>query len=131
MRPPRLARYVPDAPLRILVFDLPPLLGDLVQDALDAKDGITSVRAGAGELEQAVATERPHAVIVPLEEAQLLAESRRFLEERTRVRLLGISLRDGRAVLYELRPNRAELGEVSPDELADVVCKAVAQKVRV
>jgi hypothetical protein len=46
------------------------------------------------------------------------------------VRLIGIHTRDGRVVLYELRPNRSELGEVSTDELADLLRRIVVQEVR-
>jgi DNA-binding NarL/FixJ family response regulator len=118
-------------PFRILVFDLPPLLRDLVRRALDSSDDIASTTATADALEEAVAAAKPDAVIVPLEDASLSGESRRFLEERARVRVLGLGLRDGRAVLYELRPERSELGEVSPDEFAQAVRAAVSREVRV
>jgi hypothetical protein len=99
--------------------------------ALDAADVVATTTAASDTLEDAVAREKPDAVIVPLENANLNAESRRFLAERVRVRVLGLGLRDGRAVLYELRPERSELGAVSPDELAEVVRTAVARQVPV
>jgi DNA-binding NarL/FixJ family response regulator len=122
---------VSDVSLRILVFDLPPLLRDLVQRALAGNEDITSVVAGASELERVVAETNPDVVIVPLDADGLRAESRRFLEERARVRVLGIGLRDGRAALYELQPRRSELGDVAPDELADTVRAAVARELTV
>jgi DNA-binding NarL/FixJ family response regulator len=122
---------VSDPSVRILVFDLPPLLRDLVQRALDDYDGITSVVAEASELELVVTRTKPDAVIVPLDDGGLRAESRRFLEERARVRVLGIGLRDGRAALYELQPRRSDLGEVAPDELAETVRSAIARQLTV
>jgi DNA-binding NarL/FixJ family response regulator len=126
-----LGQAVTDPSLRILVFDLPPLLRDLVQRALNGNEDITSVVAEASELERMVAETRPDVVIVPLGPEGLQAESRRFLEERSRVRVLGIGLRDGRAALYELRPRRSDLGEVTPDELAETVRAAVARELTV
>lgn len=117
-----------DALCRILVFDLPPLLRDLVRRALDGNADMTSLVAEAGQLEPAVAASRPDAVIVPLDDEGLPAESRRFLEDRARVRVLGVGVRDGRAVLHELRPERSELGEVAPADLPRLIRQAVGRK---
>jgi hypothetical protein len=116
---------------RILVFDLPPLLSDLIHQEFDAQEDIATTTASGAELEYEVARERPDAVIVPLDDADLDAQSRRFLEERARVRVLGLGVRDNKAVLYELRPNRSELGEVSPGELAQALRAVVSREVRV
>jgi DNA-binding NarL/FixJ family response regulator len=116
---------------RILVFDLPPLLSDLIHRALEAQEDIASTTASGEPLEDEVARERPDAVIVPLDDANLNAQSRHFLEERARVRVLGLGVRDNKAVLYELRPNKSELGEVSPGELAQALRAAVSQELRV
>jgi hypothetical protein len=116
--------------LRILVFDLPPLLSDLVRRALDSNRDIVSISAKAGGLERAIAESHPNAVIVPLDDG-LLTETREFLEDRARLRVLGISFRDGRSVLYELRPSRSELGEVAPDELPALIRTALAREVSV
>jgi hypothetical protein len=110
------------------MFDLPRVQADLFEAAFRAQGGV-STRAERGQLETKVAAERPDAVIVPLENAHLSDEGRRFLEERSRVPLLGIGVRDNRAVLYELRPNRSELGEFAPEELPDIVRRVVVQEV--
>ncbi len=133
---------VSDASLRILVFDLPPLLRSLVERALAADEDIASVVANAGrlergadadtgELERMIAATKPDVVIVPLDPEGLRADTRRFLEERARVRVLGIGLRDGRTALYELQPRRSDLGEVTPDELPARVRQALARELTV
>ena len=116
-----------DDRLRVLVFDLPPLLRDLVQRALEA-DAVTTT-AGPGELERAVGETQPDAIIVPVEGGRLPPDCQRLLEEHARVRLLGLGVGDGRSVLYELQPKRTALGEVVPGDLAPVIRRAIARAV--
>jgi hypothetical protein len=118
-------------PFRILVFDLPPLLRDLVTRALDANEDMTTVVADQGSLDRAVADERPNVVIVPMDDGELGATGRGFLQERAGVRVLGLGVRDGRVVLYELLPRRSELGTVVPDEVASVIRPVLARGVAV
>src|SRR5215208_6537231 len=98
---------MPTSLLRVLVFDLPPLLDELVRRSLDAAQDVTSLAAGREGLERSVDQDHPDAVIVPLQGGTLTAEGQRFLEDRARrPRVLGLGVRDGRAVLFELRPHR-------------------------
>jgi hypothetical protein len=119
------------SPFRILVFDLPPLLRDMLMRALDANEDMASVAASAGGLEQAVADERPDAIIALMKDDELEPESRRLLEERARFSVLGIQLRKGSAVLFQLGPHRSHLGTIVPDELAPLIRTALARKVGV
>jgi hypothetical protein len=118
---------VSDDRLRVLVFDLPPLLRDLVQRALEADADVATTTAGPGELERAVGEARPDAIIMPVDGGHMRAECRRLLEERARIRLLGLGLGDGRSVLYELQPRCTALGEVVPGDLAPVIRRALAR----
>jgi hypothetical protein len=120
---------VNESSLRVIVFDLPPVLRELVRRALDAQQ-MTSVIANPGELDRAVARDRPDAIIVGLADGDLQPESRRFLDERARTRVLGLGISDGRAVLYRLRPERAQLAEaVAPDEIPGLIRAALAPEV--
>lgn len=120
---------MPEPCIRILLFDLPPLLRDLVSREFDADEDMTSVVAASGGLERAVADHHPDAVIVPLDQYRLPPESRELLENRARLRVLGLDYRDGRSVLYELRPDRSDLGEVAPAELPGLIRSALGREV--
>jgi DNA-binding NarL/FixJ family response regulator len=75
-------------------------------------------------LELARATE-PDAVVVGLHDSELPHACLELLLERPRVKVLGIAEQEGRAYLYELRPEQVEIGEVSPDEVVDMIRTAV------
>ena len=117
------------AALKILVFDLPPLLRDLILRELAASVEVTTVEPGSGELERAVAETMPDAVVVSLDEDEATPESRRFLDSRARTRVLGVGSRDGHSVLYELWPRRSELAAATPEELALMVRLTIAAEV--
>lgn len=115
--------------LKLLVFDVPPLLRDLILRELRSADlDVTSITAEAGQLERVVAETRPDAVIVPVDSDRAGPESRRFLEGRARTRVLGVGTRDGRSVLYELWPRPSELLNASPEELALMVRLTLARE---
>jgi DNA-binding NarL/FixJ family response regulator len=67
----------------------------------------------------------PDVVIVGLHDAELPPACLDLLLERPRVKVLGIEEQEGRAQLYELRPEQVEIGEVSPDEVVDTIRAAV------
>jgi len=75
-------------------------------------------------LELARATE-PDVVIVGLHDSRLPSPCLDLLLERPRVKVLGIEEQEGRAQLYELRPEQVELGEVSPEEVVHSIRAAV------
>ncbi len=122
---------MPDTPLTVLFVDLPPQLREMIQQELEAGSGVTSLTTEADELERTVERVRPDAVVVPLERGRPLPESRRLLEERARLRVLGVGTRDGHSVLYELCPTRSELGAVKPNEMAAKIRQAISQQVSV
>ncbi len=95
------------------MLDLPPLLRDLLRRTLDAQPDMTTISEGSPE--------RPDAVIVPLEDGGLPCSAQRLLDERARLRIVAVGVRDGRAVLYRLRPQRSELGAVTVEELPAVL----------
>jgi hypothetical protein len=107
------------------VFGLPPVLQEMVQRALDA-EAMTSVVADAGELDQAVANDHPDAIIVGLANGDLQPESRCFLDDRARTRVLGLGIRDGRVILHRLLPERSQLAQAAvPQELPRLIRSAL------
>jgi DNA-binding NarL/FixJ family response regulator len=67
----------------------------------------------------------PDVVIVGLHDGDLPPECRELLLERPRVKVLALEESAGHARLYELRPERVEIGEVSPDEVVETIRAAV------
>ena len=107
------------APLRILVFGLPPLLDDLVRQALDGQ-GDVAMAAGTGELARAIADDRPDAVVVSMTASGLVDEAQRLLDQWMRP-IVAIGLTDGRLLLLELRPRRSEFAEIAPKDLPKIL----------
>lgn len=107
---------------RIVLVDMPPLLREIVRETASREPDLEVVReheAGV-DLQAAVERDDPDFLIVGSEEAtegsvgSLISGGRRLraLEVRS----------DGReSVLYELRPHRVLLGEISPDTLLQTI----------
>jgi DNA-binding NarL/FixJ family response regulator len=67
----------------------------------------------------------PDVLVVGLDSPELPAECVELLMERPRMRVLGIVAHEGTAWVYELRPEQIELGEVSPEDVVDLIRSAV------
>jgi DNA-binding NarL/FixJ family response regulator len=114
---------MPSQPVRILLVDMPRLVRDMVENAARSDPGVEVVgvlrdadaigAASAGDAE---------VIVVGVEQRELPAGCRALLDERAAgLRLLGIEAGDGGAYLYELRPRRSPLGELSPAEVVDAI----------
>jgi DNA-binding NarL/FixJ family response regulator len=68
---------------------------------------------------------KPDVVVVGLEGGELPRDCLEVLFDRPRTRMLGIEAHDGRAYLYELRPEQVEVGEVSPSGVVETIREAV------
>jgi DNA-binding NarL/FixJ family response regulator len=115
--------------IRVLLFDMPLMLRQIVSEIIAAEPDLETV----GELEdmRLVATRQPDVVIVglgvdePVFEARVPDVVRALLDDLPRTKVLGLS-QDGRTGhLYELRLQKAPIGEVSPARLITVIRKAV------
>jgi DNA-binding NarL/FixJ family response regulator len=86
-----------------------------------------------GELEdmRLVAERQPHVVIVglsvnePMFEARVPEVIRRLLDDLPRTKVLGLSLDGPSSYVYELQPQKAPIGELSPARLTTVIRKVV------
>jgi DNA-binding NarL/FixJ family response regulator len=116
---------------RVLLIDMPRLLRDMLARAIDAQPDMSVVgqEGHPSSIGRAVNDTAPEFVVVGLEQAQLPADCQRFLSSRARPRLLGIEAVDGRAFLYELRPEKERIGEMSitPDELVGAIRAAAVR----
>ncbi len=109
---------VSDRRIRIVLFDVRGLLLGIVKRATTQSDvEIVLESSSMSELPTLAAAE-PDVVILGEDEPSLAA---RLLEELPTVKVLGVALDGREAVLYELRPQRVELGEISPEKLASVI----------
>jgi DNA-binding NarL/FixJ family response regulator len=63
--------------------------------------------------------------VVGLHDGALPQACLELLLERPRMKVLGIEEHEGRAYLYELRPEQVEIGEASPAEVVDTIRAAV------
>jgi hypothetical protein len=113
---------MPTRPVRILLVDMPRLVRDIVETAARSDPGVEvvgvlgdvdAVAASAGDAE---------VIVVGVEHRELPDACRALLDERAAsLRLLGIEARDGGAYLYELRPRRSALGELSPAGVVEAI----------
>jgi hypothetical protein len=119
-------------PLRIVIANLPSLLGDLLTVAFE-QDGECEIvaRLDAGcDLERALADRDADFVLVGVPSPAADAEHVAFLlEQRARPQLVGIDVRDGRGTIYRLRPERRAIGELSPPALPGLLRECLSDGV--
>src|SRR5687767_5610287 len=102
---------------------MPPLLRDIVRNALDSHPDITVVGEsphGAG-LHRTLAQTQPDVVVVGTVEPDGFAMPRHILATYPQTRVLMLADTGRSAVMYELIPHRTPLGEVSPQALVDAI----------
>jgi DNA-binding NarL/FixJ family response regulator len=106
--------------IRIVLIDMPPLLRDIVRDAIDREPDLDVVaeRAAAG-LRETVEREEPDFVIVGTDTASETV--RAVVGERCSLRALELRSDGKESILYELRPHRVSLGELSPATLVQTI----------
>jgi DNA-binding NarL/FixJ family response regulator len=103
---------------RIVLVDMSPLLRDIVRNAIAHEPDLEVVAEHDGDVDLETAVARGGADFVILgSEAPAHTSTASLLAANCRVRALELQ-GDGRdAVLYEFRPHRVALGELSPDTL--------------
>lgn len=111
--------------------DLPLLARDLVEWGLSAQPDMRVVGrtpSMATLCEVARATD-PDFVVIALDDGvDLPPPCLSLLAERPHTKVLGIEVDRGRAHLYELRPDRISIGDVSPDDVAQAIRKSWAEE---
>jgi DNA-binding NarL/FixJ family response regulator len=126
---PRTIGGVAQAPIRVLLVDMPRLLRDLIERAVANHPELTVVgtEPDVDAFGRAAAEVGAEFVIVGLEGGELPPGANSFLAERASAKVLGVEADDGTAFLYELRPRRVPIGAVTPDELAGAI-RAAAER---
>ncbi len=106
--------------IRIVLIDMPPLLRDIVRDAIAREPDLDVVAEHeVARLREAVEQDEPDFVIVGTDAASETVRS--VVADRCRVRALEVQSDGKESVLYELRPHRVPLGEISPATLVQTI----------
>jgi hypothetical protein len=115
------SRISVDSP-RIAFVDMPRMTLDILTNALSAAGiPITGTFSSSVSLEE-TADRSGADVIVTSPDYEPLASVDRFLHSHPSARVLVLEKGGSDGVLYELRPNRVALGELSPSAFVRVVC---------
>ncbi len=113
---------------RIVLAGISRMLSDIITDVVTSQADMEMVGmvADPGMLATTVAEADADVVVLGVPDAELPSEYTMLLGARPQTRLLGVSGDGRRAFLYELRPHRSALGEVSPQALVEAIRAAGA-----
>ena len=99
------------------------MLSDIIADVVSVQPDMQIVGTVEqhGAMVAAARSARPDVVVIGLEDSELPETCGPLFEAFPRIRVLGVAS-DGRgASLYELRPRKTSLGEVSPEGLVQAI----------
>jgi DNA-binding NarL/FixJ family response regulator len=104
---------------RILLVDMPQLLRGIIRSVVVAEEDLEIVAevTDAGSLDDAIPLYAPDVVIGHSTRCDI----ERLLTDRPRLKVLQVDDTGRSTVLYELRPQRTVLGEVSPARLLNAI----------
>lgn len=117
-------------PIRIVVGMLPRLLLEILVDLVEAQYDMRLVGSPGDEegLMRLLRARDADVVLLGCGEGRLPEVGDRVLDAQPRAQVLGV-LPDGcDAVLYRLRPTADRLGEVSPQQLIEIVRTSMGQR---
>ena len=102
------------------------MLSDIITDIVTSQPDMEMVGTVTDGAAAAVTVSETDAdvIVLGLPDAELPSEYAALLSARPQTRLLGVSGDGRRAFLYEVRPYRSALGEVSPEALIDAIRSA-------
>jgi DNA-binding NarL/FixJ family response regulator len=106
---------------RIVLVDMSPLSREIVRETLAREPDLDVVNEHEADVDLRAAVERDHPdfLIVGPDAADGAVGS--LVAERRGLRALELRSDGRESVLYELRPNRVALGEISPDTLLHTI----------
>lgn len=99
------------------------MLTDIITGLVESQADmvVVGVAEAGADLVSALDDTRPDVVILGLEDAQAAPVSAQALKGRPDLRVIGVSADGRRSSLYELRPCRVPLGELSAQGLVDAI----------
>ncbi len=116
---------------RILLVALSGVLREIIASLVAgvADMELVGYVARAADVSAAVDRTGADVVVLGLGDSQLPEDSVRIFDQYPRIKVMGIAADGRRAFLYELRPHRTALGEVSPQRLLEAIRTAVQSQV--
>lgn len=111
------------ASIQILIAGMPQFAADVIRGTLRGQADIQLVNddCSADALLAGQNADVPDVVIVELDEDGIPAFCAPLLYSNPRLKVLAISATDHDTVLYELRPHKVALGNVTPRGLVDAI----------
>jgi DNA-binding NarL/FixJ family response regulator len=119
---------VPDERLRIVLINMPRMLREIIREVVlpESDMEVAGDFSTPYGLLEAVERTRADFVITGTGDADL-ADVGRVLRERPRLKVLAVAADGRQTYLYELRPQKVHLGEVSPRNLLDAIRSAARE----
>jgi DNA-binding NarL/FixJ family response regulator len=113
--------------IRILMAGLSPMMYDIVREALESEPDMTVMDCrDCAALPDAIETHGAAVVIIGTSDPAEPTLPFTLLDDHCRVKVLMLATSGDRAMLYELRPHRTSLGDVSPRRLLDAIRAALS-----
>ena len=110
-------------PIRVLIIDLPTMLREIVRETVAAEPDMVLV--GELPMETTIAegarAADPGVVILGSEHPDVVPHCPEVLARNAQLAVLAVGADGRESFLYELRPRRVALGEVSPRRLVEVI----------
>lgn len=107
------------------------MLRDIVATVLASQHDIVIVGtvAGMDDVARATGSANAHIIVLGLDGAELPASCSDLLCEHPGVTVLGVTGDGRQAIRLQMRPERAEIGEVSPQGLVDAIRAAAGSRI--
>jgi DNA-binding NarL/FixJ family response regulator len=113
-------------PIQVLLSDMPPLLLEIVAEALATQPDLHVLGSVGREESLLEAVKRTNADLVVASDHNLTSEQcRKVLYAQSRLKVIELDSRDGLGRLYQLRLSRIALGEMSTLELPNAIRASV------
>lgn len=111
--------------INVLVAEMPRVQAELIESFVTQTDDIALFRLHEyASLSQALRETRADVVLLDTGASDLPAPYVELMRAHARVKLLAIEAGGRRGSLFELRPYRVPLGEVSPERLLEAIRRA-------
>jgi len=108
-------------PIRIVLVGMPGVLRDLIREIVTNQPDMQIVgELSDGELENRFRSP-PDLLILGLEDSHLPVQGERLLMDYPSATVIGVSADGRNGFIYELRPYRMPLGEMSPQVLLETI----------
>ncbi len=118
------------ADIRVIVGKAPRLLGEIVTAVLAKEPNINVIgeAESVGELVELCVRAQPDLVVFGSVNADVEEIGRRVLQQSPRAKVVALAENGRNTFVFELRPHKVEIGELSAEELAQVVTRLVQKE---